>query len=88
MKVLISGAKKTSKHKQLRGIVPEMGGGQIVHVFLFFLGKTRETHKQNSQEVSEKGQDSPGIIAGQSRENYVSVFLIYSFFGGGPRIVL
>ena len=32
----ISGGKKTNKHKQLRGIVPEMGGGQIVYVFPFF----------------------------------------------------
>ena len=24
------GGEKTNKHKQLRGIVPEMGGGQIV----------------------------------------------------------
>ena len=31
----ISGGKKTNKHKQLRGIVPEMGGGQIVYVFPF-----------------------------------------------------
>ena len=58
------GPKKTNKHKQLRGIVPEMGGGQIVYVFPFFLGK-RETHKQNSQEISGKGRDSPGTV----REN-------------------
>ena len=54
-----SGEKKTNKHKQLHRIVPEMGGGQIVYVFPFFLGK-RETHKQNSQEISGKGRDSPG----------------------------
>ena len=42
-----SGEKKTNKHKQLRGIVPEMGGGQIVYVFPFSWGKV-ETHKQNS----------------------------------------
>ena len=72
--VHIRGAKKTNKHKQLLGIVPEMDGGQIVYVFLFFLGKKRETHKQNSQEISEKGRDSPGIIPGQSRENFVYVF--------------
>ena len=32
--------RKTNKHKQLRGIVPEMGGGQIVYVFPLFLGNT------------------------------------------------
>ena len=64
------GQQKTNKHKQLRGIVAEMGGGQIVYVFPFFLGK-RETHKQNSQEISEKGRDSPGIIC---------VFLFIGFF--------
>ena len=58
-----SGQKKTNKHKQLRGIVPEMGGGQIVYVFPFFLGK-RETHKQNSQEISGKSRESPGTVPG------------------------
>ena len=58
-----SGEKKTNKHKQLRGIVPEMGGGQIVYVFPLFLGK-KETHKQNSQEISGKGRESPGTVPG------------------------
>ena len=40
---LVGGQKNTNKHKQLRGIVPEMGGGQIVYVFPFSWGK-RETH--------------------------------------------
>ena len=38
-----SGEKKTNKHKQLRGIVPEMGGGQIVYVFPLFLRKKGNT---------------------------------------------
>ena len=38
-----SGEKKTNKHEQLRGIVLEMGGGQIVYVFPFFLGKKGNT---------------------------------------------
>ena len=58
-----SGEKKNNKHKQLRGIVPEMGGGQIVYVFPFSWGK-RETHKQNSQEISGKGRESPGTVPG------------------------
>ena len=62
-----------NKHKQLRGIVPEMGGGQIVYVFPFSWGK-KETHKQNSQEISGKGRESPGTVPGQSRENFVYVF--------------
>ena len=37
------GGKKTNRHKQLRGIVPEMGGGQIVYVFPLFLGKKGNT---------------------------------------------
>ena len=37
------GGKKTNKHKQIRGIVPEMGGGQIVYVLPFFLGKKGNT---------------------------------------------
>ena len=56
------GEKKTNKHKQFRGIVPEMGGGQIVYVFPFFSWGKRETHKQNSQEIS-------GTVPGQSRDN-------------------
>ena len=32
-----------NKHKQLRGIVPEMGEGQIVYVFPLFLGKKGNT---------------------------------------------
>ena len=51
--------KKTNKHKQLRGIVPEMGGGQIAYVFPFF-----PTHKQNSQEISGKGRESPRTVPG------------------------
>ena len=49
-----------------------MGGGQIVYVFLFSWGK-RETHEQNSQEISGKGRESPGRIPGESRENIVYV---------------
>ena len=39
----IRGGEKTNKHKQLCGIVPEMGGGQIVYVFPFFLGQKGNT---------------------------------------------
>ena len=55
-----------------------MGGGQFVYVFPFFLGEKRETHKQNSKEISEKGPDSPGIIPGQSMKTLC--FLAYWFF--------
>ena len=34
-----SGGKTTNKHQQPRGIVPEMGGGQIVYVFRFYWKK-------------------------------------------------
>ena len=56
-----------------------MGGGQIVYVFPFSWGKS-ETHKQNSQEISGKSRDSPGIILGQSGENFVYVFSWLLFF--------
>ena len=59
-----------------------MGGGQIVYVFPFFLGK-RETHKQNSQDISGKGWESPGTVPGKSRDNPVKIlfmrFLVYWF---------
>ena len=57
------GRKKTNKHKQLCGIVPEMGGGSNCLCVPFFMGK-RETHKQNSQEISGKGRESPGTVPG------------------------
>ena len=41
--LLSFGGEKTNKHKQLRGIVPEMGGGQIVYVFPLFLRKKGNT---------------------------------------------
>ena len=40
---VVIGPEKTNKHKQVRRIVPEMGGGQIVYVFPFFLGKKGNT---------------------------------------------
>ena len=64
---------RINKHKQLRGIIQGTGGGQIVCVSW---GK-RETHKQNSQEISGKGRHSRGIIPGQYRENFVYVFSCY-----------
>ena len=43
-------------------------------MYCLFWGEKRETHKQNSQEISGKCRDSPGIIPGQSRGNFVYVF--------------
>ena len=61
-----------------------MGGGQIVYVFPFFPGEKRETHKQNSQEISGKGRESPGTVRGESRDNPAKIlfmcFLVYCFF--------
>ena len=54
-----------------------MGGGEIVYVFPFFMGK-RETHKQNSQ----KSQEKAGRVPGQSRENFVCVFSCLLVFPG------
>ena len=47
----------------------------------FSSGK-RETHKQNSQEISGKGRGSPGIIPGQSREHFVDVVSCLLAFAG------
>ena len=71
-----SGEKKTNKHKQLEvfaGLSRKWVGVKLFMCFPFSWGK-RETHKQNSQEISGKGQESPGIVPGQSRENLVYVF--------------
>ena len=54
-----SGGKKSNKHKQLRGIVPEMGGGQIVYVFPFFSGEMWKKDK-NPRKSQEKAGTVPG----------------------------
>ena len=59
------GRKKINKHKQLRGIVPEMGGGQIVYVFPFFpMEKGKHINK-----IPRKSQEKAGRVPGQSRDN-------------------
>ena len=68
-----NGGEKTNKHKQLRGIVPEMGGGQIVYVLPFLMGKREQINKIPRKRPGEF-RDSPGIIPGQSRENFAYVF--------------
>ena len=51
--------------------------------FPFSWGK-RETHKQNSQEISGKGRESPRTVPGKSRDNPVKFLfmclLVYWFF--------
>ena len=59
------GGEKTNKHKQLRGIVPEMGGGQIVYVFPLFLWKKRK----HINKIPRKSQEKAGRVPGQSRDN-------------------
>ena len=51
--------------KQLRGIVPEMGGGQIVYVFPFFLGEKGK----HINKIPRKSQEKAGRVPGQSRDN-------------------
>ena len=46
--------------KEVSKTILEMGGGQIVYVFLFLRGK-RETHKQNSQCHAEGGATKGGV---------------------------
>ena len=57
--------RKTNKHKQIRGIVPEWVGVTLFMCFFFSWGK-RETHEQNSEEIS---QEKAGRVPGQSRDN-------------------
>ena len=58
----IGGEKKTNKHKQLPRIALEMGWGLNCLCVSLFLGGKGETHKQNSQEISGKGRESPGTV--------------------------
>ena len=60
------------KRKQLFGIVPGTGGGQICLFVAFFLGE-KETHQQNSQEISGKCRDNPVKIMFMR-------FLVYCFW--------
>ena len=60
--------KKTNKHKQLRGIIPEMVGGQSVYVFPVFLGK------KHINKIPRKSQEKAGRVPGQSREHFAYVF--------------
>ena len=84
-----SGEKTTNKLKQLCGIVPEMGGGQIVYVFPFFLEKGKHINK-----ILRKSQEKAGRVPGQSRENpgtiprkfCLCVFLFIGFFPGPKKV--
>ena len=67
------GRKKPININNFAGLSRKWVGVKLFMCFPFSWGK-RETHKQNSQETSGKGRDSPGIIPGQSRENFVYVF--------------
>ena len=66
-----SGDKKTNKHKQLCGIVPEMRGGQLVYVFSFFLGKREHINK-----IPRKSQKKAGTVPGQSLDNPVRIMFM------------
>ena len=73
-----SGKEKTHKHKQICGIVPELGGCHIfcLCLFLFFLGSFlmgRKTQKQN-----------PPKIPGQSREKLVVFCSLCVLFAPPP----
>ena len=62
---ILSGEKKANKHKQLRGIVPEMGGGQIVYVFPPF----PEEKGKHINKIARKSQEKAGRVPGQSWDN-------------------
>ena len=80
--------KKTNKHNNFSGLSWErvgvkFVGAQICLCVVFLLQKKR-THKQNSHEISGRGQTGlgiiPGVIPEQSRENFVYVFSCSLFF--------
>ena len=75
------GRKKPININNFAGLSRKWVGVKLFMCFPFSWGK-RETHKQNSQEISGKGRDSPGIIPGQSRENFVYVFSCLLVFPG------
>ena len=74
--LFMSGKEKTHKHKQIRGIVPGLGGCQkvfYVFFFFFFFGSFLMGERKHINKI-------PPKIPGQSRENFVYVFFLYVFF--------
>ena len=59
----VQGRKKPININNLAGLSRKWVGVKLFMCFPFSLGK-RETHKQNSQEISGKGRESPGIVPG------------------------
>ena len=51
-----------------------VGGDRILFMCCLSLGEKKETHIQNSQEISGQCRDSPGTIPEQSREIFVAAF--------------
>ena len=80
----VRGRKKPININNFAGLSRRWVGVKLFMCFPFSWGK-RETHKQNSQEISGKGRDSPGIIPGQSRENFVYVFSCLLVFPGPKK---
>ena len=80
---VIRGAKKPININNFAGLSRKWVGVKLFMCFPLSRGK-RETHKQNSQEISGKGRDSPGTVPGKSRDNPVKIlfmcFLVYWFF--------
>ena len=59
------GANKTNKHKQLHGIVPEMGGGSNCLCVPLFPGEKGK----HINKIPRKSQEKAGTVPGQSRDN-------------------
>ena len=72
------GEQKTKKCKQLFGINPGKGGGQICLCVAFSLGKVK--HGKHIMKISRKLQKNAGTVPGKPRENsiYVSACLALS----------
>ena len=79
-----SGEEKTNKHKQLLGIVPEMGGGSNCFCVSLLLGEKGK----HINKFPRKSQEKAGRVPGQSWENpgtipwkfCLCVFLVCWFF--------
>ena len=59
------GDKTNNKHKQLFGIVPGTGGGQVCLCVACLWDPEKETHN-----VPRKSQENAGTVLGQSRDAF------------------
>ena len=65
-----------------------MGWGQSCLCVILFLGEKGNTLPENLRKLPGQSEDSPGIVLGQSRENFVYVrFLVYWLSGPNNCVI-